>query len=118
MNSQMLKANDEFHLGILKNATNLYMWKDNQNIYDVTSRQTFKPKTLKGFVELVGVCSKNFARIFIELPDVIEDGGERRGRGKMRTDLLEKVWDLSKSHLSTKQEKKAKKKAQKRNAKK
>tara|TARA_R110000765_G_scaffold274899_1_gene373350 strand:- start:170 stop:505 length:336 start_codon:yes stop_codon:yes gene_type:complete len=110
MNSQELKANDEYHLGILKNTTNWYMWKDLGNIYDVTPRRTFKPKTLKGFVELVDICSKNFARIFIECPDVIENGGERRGRGKMRTDLLEKVWDLSKNHLSTKQEKRNAKK--------
>jgi hypothetical protein len=44
------------------------------NTYDMTSGKV-KPATMKGFVELAEVCSKNFAKIFIELPDVVGGDG-------------------------------------------
>ena len=41
----------------------------------MSSGRFMKPTDMKGFVELVGICTKNFAPNFISLPDVIEMGG-------------------------------------------
>lgn len=52
-----------------------YCWIDNQNIYDMSSGRSIKPATMKGFVELCGITTKGFAKIFIDLPDVVEING-------------------------------------------
>lgn len=93
MTPAQLKGNDKFHLGMIKMKSKVYMWKDRGNLYDCSSGRSIKPATMKGFVELVGISSKNFARIFISLPDVVEMGGivataDRWDKEK----ILEGVW--------------------------
>lgn len=75
MTPAQLKSNDTFHLGMIKMKSKVYMWKDRGHIYDCSDGRSIKPATMKGFVELVSISSKDFARIFISLPDVIEIGG-------------------------------------------
>jgi len=92
MNANQLKANDQFHLGMIKMKTKMYMWKDKGNLYDCSSGRSIKPATMKGFVELVGVSSKDFARIFISLPDVVEIGGIKMMGDVDKDKMLEQVW--------------------------
>ena len=94
MNSTQLKANDNFHLGLIKMKSKMYMWKDNGNIYDCSSGRSIKPATMKGFVELVGISSKNFARIFISLPDEVEIGGRKMIGEIDKEKVLDMVWSL------------------------
>ena len=69
------QANDKHFLSCIKMKMECYMWKDNQNIYNMSSGRSIKPATMKGFVELCGITTKGFAKIFIDLPDVVEIGG-------------------------------------------
>jgi len=62
------KANEAHYLYYLKNKTKLYMWKDKGNVYDMSSGRTIKPQNMKAFVEICGIVSRNFAKIFIDLP--------------------------------------------------
>ena len=87
-----LKSNDKFHLGMIKRKARMYMWIDRGNIYDCSSGCSIKPATMKGFVELVRVSSKFFARIFISLPDVVEVGGITATGEFNKEKLLEMVW--------------------------
>jgi hypothetical protein len=48
---------------------------------------------MKGFVELVSISSKDFARIFISLPDVVEIGDIMMGDIN-KEKILEDVWSL------------------------
>ncbi len=92
MNANQLKANDQFHLGMIKMKTKMYMWMEKGNIYDCSSGRSIKPATMKGFVELVGISSKDFARVFISLPDVVEIGGIKATGDFDKEKLLEQVW--------------------------
>lgn len=92
MNANQLKANDKYHLGMIKMKSKMYMWMEKGNIYDCSSGRSIKPATMKGFVELVGVSSKDFARIFISLPDVVEIGGIKATGDFDKEKLLEQVW--------------------------
>jgi len=94
MNAQQLKANDQFHLKMIKMKTKNYMWKDEGNIYDCSSGRSIKPATMKGFVELVSISSKDFARLFISLPDVIEINGFKAMGDFDKEKMLERVWSL------------------------
>lgn len=92
MNANQLKANDKYHLGMIKMKSKMYMWMEKGNIYDCSSGRSIKPATMKGFVELVGVSSKDFARIFISLPDVVEIGGIKMMGDVDKDKMLEQVW--------------------------
>tara|TARA_R100000951_G_scaffold114656_2_gene120104 strand:- start:1513 stop:1800 length:288 start_codon:yes stop_codon:yes gene_type:complete len=92
MNANQLKANDKYHLGMIKMKSKMYMWMEKGNIYDCSSGRSIKPATMKGFVELVGISSKDFARVFISLPDVVEIGGIKATGDFDKEKLLEQVW--------------------------
>ncbi len=92
MNANQLKANDKYHLGMIKMKSKMYMWIEKGNIYDCSSGRSIKPATMKGFVELVGISSKDFARVFISLPDVVEIGGIKATGDFDKEKLLEQVW--------------------------
>lgn len=92
MNANQLKANDKYHLGMIKMKSKMYMWVEKGNIYDCSSGRSIKPATMKGFVELVGISSKDFARVFISLPDVVEIGGIKATGDFDKEKLLEQVW--------------------------
>lgn len=93
---QQLKANDQFHRQMIKMKCPYYMWKDKGNMYDCSSGRSIKPANMKGFVELVGISSKDFARLFISLPDVIEYGDVKivAHEGVDKEKILEQVWSL------------------------
>jgi len=94
--AQQLQANDKFHRQMIKMKMPFYMWKDKGNVYDCSSGRSIKPKDMKGFVELVGISSKDFARLFISLPDVIEIGGIKvlGHEGMDKEKWLERVWSM------------------------
>ena len=100
MTPAQLKSNDTFHLGMIKMKSKVYMWKDRGHIYDCSDGRSIKPATMKGFVELVSISSKDFARIFISLPDKVDfplkDTGGCRAIGSSKNfnkeKVLESVW--------------------------
>ena len=96
LTAEQLKANDQHHLRLIKMKCPFYMWKDLGNMYDCSSGRSIKPADMKGFVELVGHSSKDFARLFIELPDVIDLGGVKiiGHEGMDKEKWLERVWSL------------------------
>lgn len=69
-----MKANEEHFIQFIKHKTKLYMWKDKGNSYSMTSGKIV-PHNMKGFVEIAGIVSKNFVKIFVELPDLVEING-------------------------------------------
>ena len=66
---QQQAANDRHFRQCIKAKTQMYLWKDNGNAYSMSSGRSVKPATMKGFIELCGITSRNFAKIFIDLPD-------------------------------------------------
>lgn len=94
LTQEQRKANDRYTLQMIKMKPKMYLWKDNANAYDCSSGRSIKPYTMKGFVELVGISSKDFARLFIELPDVIEIGGIRVMGDVDKEKMLEQVWSI------------------------
>jgi len=97
MNAETIKANDKFHLRMI-HMTNMYIWEENGNVYDMTSGRSIKPATMKGFVELVAISSKDFARIFISLPDVVEIGSVYVVGDLSKEEVLQSVWSCSSYH--------------------
>jgi|SaaInlV_125m_DNA_1040241.scaffolds.fasta_scaffold305791_1 hypothetical protein len=91
---QQLKANDQFHRGMIKMKCKNYCWIQKGNAYDCSSGRSIKPANMKGFVELVGISSKDFARLFISLPDVVEIGGIRVMGDVDKEKMLERVWSI------------------------
>ena len=47
------------------------MWKDNANVYDMSSGKIV-PHTMKGFVELAAIVRMDFCKIFLELPELAD----------------------------------------------
>ena len=99
MTPAQLKSNDTFHLGMIKMKSKVYMWKDRGHIYDCSDGRSIKPATMKGFVELVSISSKDFARIFISMPDKVDfplKGCGCRASGSSKNfnkeKVLESVW--------------------------
>jgi hypothetical protein len=52
-------ANEKYHDQMLKLCSNMYMWQDRQNIYYIKNGK-FCPDTLKGYVELAGIVSRDY----------------------------------------------------------
>ena len=63
--------NEKHFLMYMKAKTKSYTWIDTANIYDMSSGRKIVPTTLKGFVELSGIVRREFAVLFIDLPEVI-----------------------------------------------
>jgi hypothetical protein len=70
------QANDKFFLSQIKMKPKYYIWKENQNMYDMSSGRSIKPADMTGFHDLCEITTKNFAKIFIDLPDVVEMDGK------------------------------------------
>jgi hypothetical protein len=68
LTNEQQKANEAYYLYCLKNKTELYVWRDTGNVYTMISGKIIQPATMKGFVELSAIVSRNFAKIFIDLP--------------------------------------------------
>jgi hypothetical protein len=79
-----------------------YIWKDTGNAYKC-DEGTIKPATTKGFVELVDIVSKDFARQYISMPDVVKVGNGKEFiyfpvAACDKETLLEHVWNISTNH--------------------
>ena len=66
-----MKANETHFLFYLKHKSKMYMWKDNANVYDMSSGKIV-PHTMKGFVELAAIVRMDFCKIFLELPELVD----------------------------------------------
>ena len=74
-----MKANEKHFLMYLKYKSNMYMWKNKGNVYDMSSGKIV-PYTMKGFVELAGIVRMDFSKIFLELP-ILADMRNHNGVG-------------------------------------
>ena len=59
MRSAEIIANEKYHDQMLQICKNMYMWKDTANIYYIRDGK-FCPDTLKGYVELGGIVSRDY----------------------------------------------------------
>jgi len=54
-----ITKNEKYHDQMLKICNNMYMWQDTSNIYYIKNGK-FCPDTLKGYVELAGIVSRDY----------------------------------------------------------
>ena len=91
-----MKANEKHFLMYVKYKTKMYMWKDKGNMYDMSSGKIV-PHTMKGFVELAGIVSMDFCKIFLELPEVADMTNSKgfgfitNGRDLNKMQVLERI---------------------------
>lgn len=102
LTTEQFSANDLHHKMLIDLNVKLYIWKDTGNTYKC-DKGTIKPKNGKGLVELVDIVSKDFARKYVSLPDIMEmqiNGmkslvfAESINKEKM----LQQIWSLSENH--------------------
>ena len=95
------KMNEAYFTQILKMKTKNYMWQDKGNAYDMSNGRTIKPETMKGFVEICSIVRRGYAKIFIDLPDIIEMGGSGWVVGDFNKDkILDIVYSSAEKHYS------------------
>jgi hypothetical protein len=101
MTLEQRKANEAHFTHFLKMKNNIYTWKDNGNEYDMSNGRTIKPETMKGFVEICSIVRRGYAKIFIDLPDIIEMGGSGWVVGDFNKDkILDIVYSSAEKHYS------------------
>ena len=118
--SQMEK-NEAFWLTMMETCE-AFIWEDTGNIYEF-KMNSIKPEDTKGFVELVDVVGKNFARQYVSVPDVVEirTGGSCGDTAEIprcdvdKEKMLEQIWRFSANHTAVQQEKTKKVKKGKKN---
>jgi hypothetical protein len=98
MTLEQRKANEAYFTHFLKMKTKNYMWKDNGNVYDMSNGRTIKPHTMKGFVEICSIVRSGYAKIFIELPDVVEIGGVGVVGDFNKDKILDMVYSVAEKH--------------------
>lgn len=113
LTAEQFEANDRHHKMLIDLNVKLYTWADTGNAYKC-DEGTIKPATIKAFVELVDIVSKDFARQYISLPDVakLQNGNGFAyipAAGIDKKKLLERVWGLSLNHKNAEKPKKVKK---------
>ena len=94
LTTEQFAANDCHYKTMIENY-DVYIWKDTGNVYKC-GEGTIKPQTTKGFIELVSIVSKDFARQNVSLPDIVEIKMPASSCNKEK--LLEKVWSVSGNH--------------------
>ena len=109
LTAEQFKTNDDFHKTLIYMKVICYVWKDTGNAYKCVGG-TIKPATTKGFVELVDIVSKDFARQYISLPDIV-----KVGNGEMnaffpaascdKEKALKQIWNISVNHKAEKPKK-------------
>ena len=100
MTLEQRKANEEHFTQYLKMKTKYYMWKDKGNVYDMSNGRTIKPQTMKGFVEMCSIVRSGYAKIFIDLPDVVEIGGVGVVGDFNKDKILDMVYSVAEKHYS------------------
>jgi hypothetical protein len=98
MTLEQRKANEAHFTHFLKMKTKNYMWKDNGNAYDMSNGRTIKPQTMKGFVEISSIVRRGYAKIFIDLPDVVEIGGVGAVGDFNKDKILDMVYSAAEKH--------------------
>tara|TARA_Y100001938_G_C7760045_1_gene268118 strand:- start:1 stop:291 length:291 start_codon:yes stop_codon:yes gene_type:complete len=68
------KENEKHFLMCIKYSKQ-YIWIDKANVYAIKNNK-MNPKDMKGYIELVYIVSKDFAKLFIEYPDVLKCDGK------------------------------------------
>jgi hypothetical protein len=64
------EANDEYHLLLIKMKVKKYIWKDTGLAYKCDNG-VIKPEDVSGFMSLINIVSKDFAKKYVEMPDYI-----------------------------------------------
>jgi hypothetical protein len=100
MTLEQRKANEAHFTHFLKMKNNIYTWKDNANVYDMSNGRTIKPQTMKGFVEICSIVRRDYAKIFIDLPDVVEIGGMCAVGNFNKDKILDMVYSAAEKHYS------------------
>jgi hypothetical protein len=100
MTLEQRKANEAYFTQILKWKTKNYTWRDNGNEYDMSNGRTIKPQTMKGFVEICSIVRSGYAKIFIDLPDVVEIGGMCAVGNFNKDKILDMVYSSAEKHYS------------------
>ena len=104
LTTEQFAANDRHYKTMIENY-HVYIWEKTGNVYKC-GEGTIKPQTTKGFIELVSIVSKDFARQNVSLPDIVEIKMPFVGKQLIpasscdKEKLLEKVWSISGNHNS------------------
>lgn len=105
LTAEQFKTNDDFHKTLIEMKVICYVWKDTGNAYKCVGG-TIKPATTKGFVELVDIVSKDFARQYISVPDIVEVGNASFPAAACdKEKMLKQIWNISVNHKAEKPKK-------------
>jgi hypothetical protein len=66
----------------------------------MSNGRTIKPETMKGFVEICSIVRRDYAKIFIQLPDVVEIGGMCAVGNFNKDKILDMVYSAAEKHYS------------------
>ena len=118
LTTEQFAVNDEFHLNLIKMKVKTYIWKDEELAYKCDNGR-ITPLCINGFCLLLDIVSKDFAKKYVELPDVCPDvvDGKVRGSNKemLKHGFMKYCWGLSPNHKYQKAEKPKKVKKGKKN---
>jgi len=67
LTAEQREVNDNYFKNIME-TTKMWVWKD-KGFWYKCDNGVMKPQDLKGFVDLVRIVSKDFAKKYLELPD-------------------------------------------------
>ena len=67
LTAEQREVNDNYFKNIME-TTKMWVWKDKGFIYKC-DKGVMKPQDINGFVDLVRIVSKDFAKKYLELPD-------------------------------------------------
>ena len=71
LTAQQVKSNEEFFIFTFS-MTKIYIWKDKGNTYIKQENGKFKTETLKGYVDIAEIVSKDFMDKYIELNSIFD----------------------------------------------
>ncbi len=69
LTTEQIEASDMFHLNLINMKVEYYTWIDTGNIYKCDNG-SITPADMKGFSDLVCIVSKDFAKKYVELPNL------------------------------------------------
>lgn len=71
MNTAQRKVNEKYFIQMMR-ITKIYTWVDTGNSYSMINNK-MKPSTLKGYIDLSNIVSKEFMKTFVVAPDDFDD---------------------------------------------
>ena len=118
LTTEQFSANDKFHLNLINMKVKIYIWRDEELAYKCDNGM-IKPLCLDGFVKMLDIVSKDFAKKYVELPDVLPDvlPGKLRESNKdcIKHSFMKFCWEQCPNHKTQKAEKPKKVKKGKKN---